>query len=69
VLGEVAETLNAAGMLEDAGILGIAIRPPTVAKGTARIRFALSAEHSDEDIEKLVSKVPDIAALKKRGAA
>jgi 8-amino-7-oxononanoate synthase len=69
VLGGVAETLGAASMLEDAGILGIAIRPPTVAKDTARIRFALSAEHIDEDIETLLAKIPDIAALKITGAA
>ncbi|MBT3765731.1 MAG: 8-amino-7-oxononanoate synthase [Rhodospirillaceae bacterium] len=69
VLGGVAETLNAASILEDAGILGIAIRPPTVAKDTARIRFALSAEHRDEDVEKLLAMIPNIAALKKRGAA
>jgi 8-amino-7-oxononanoate synthase len=69
VLGGVAETMDAASLLEDAGILGIAIRLPTVAKDTARIRFALSAAHSNEDIEKVLAKVPAIAALKKRGAA
>lgn len=69
VLGDVMETMDAARHLEGAGILGIAIRPPTVPKDSARIRFALSADHTGEDLERLLSEIPAIAAFKKKGAA
>lgn len=45
IIGGEAATLDASRALEEAGVLGIAIRPPTVPKGTSRIRFALSADH------------------------
>jgi 8-amino-7-oxononanoate synthase len=64
VIGGVEETLMAASILEDAGLLGIAIRPPTVPKDASRIRFALSADHTDNDVEKLISVIPAIASLK-----
>ncbi|ACT00139.1 8-amino-7-oxononanoate synthase [Paenibacillus sp. JDR-2] len=36
--------------LETQGIAAVAIRPPTVPDGTARIRFSLSAVHSDKEL-------------------
>jgi 8-amino-7-oxononanoate synthase len=54
ILGDEERTLKVAAALEAEGLLGIAIRPPTVPTGTARIRFALSSVHSDEDIERLI---------------
>jgi len=56
ILGDERRTLEAAARLEEAGLLGIAIRPPTVPPGTSRIRFALSAAHVDADVERLVAE-------------
>jgi len=56
ILGDERRTLDAAARLEEAGLLGVAIRPPTVPPGTSRIRFTLSAAHSDADIERLVAE-------------
>ena len=56
ILGDEHRTLDAAARLEDAGLLGVAIRPPTVPPGTSRIRFTLSAAHTDSDIERLVAE-------------
>ncbi|WP_417795565.1 8-amino-7-oxononanoate synthase [Terasakiella pusilla] len=57
IIGDETKTLELAKALEAQNILGIAIRPPTVPKGTSRIRFALSAAHSDKDIDTLCDVV------------
>jgi 8-amino-7-oxononanoate synthase len=57
IVGSEELALSMAGELETKGILGIAIRPPSVPHGASRIRFALSASHSDEDIERLIQTV------------
>ena len=40
--------------LQEQGLLVTAIRPPTVPKGTARLRVTLSANHSEENIDQLL---------------
>ncbi len=47
-------TLELSKWLEEQGILAVGIRPPTVEKGQARIRLALSASHTQEHLEKLI---------------
>jgi 8-amino-7-oxononanoate synthase len=61
IVGDEKKTLAFAKALEDENILGIAIRPPTVPKGASRIRFALSAAHGDEDINRLCDVVDQFA--------
>ena len=63
MLGAPEAALRASAILAEAGFLVTAIRPPTVAPGTARLRFAFSALHEDADIERLAATVlaaPDI---------
>ncbi len=57
LVGEEKAALDLSGRLEAAGVLGIAIRPPTVPPGTSRIRFALSAAHAEADVDALVDAV------------
>ena len=42
------------------GILISAIRPPTVPDGTARLRVTFSAEHSEDDVKRLLSTLEQI---------
>ena len=60
VLGDEAAALDASARLLEQGLLVPAIRPPTVAPGTSRLRVALSAAHTDEQVERLVKAVADL---------
>ncbi|MCU4185948.1 8-amino-7-oxononanoate synthase [Acidiferrimicrobium sp. IK] len=53
VLGGEDRAVDAAAALLERGLLVPAIRPPTVPAGTSRLRVAMSAAHTDEDIDRL----------------
>jgi len=53
VIGEAAEAVRVADALAQRGLLVPAIRPPTVPRGTARLRVSLSAAHTAEDVDRL----------------
>lgn len=53
VIGDIAETLAASANLRAQGFLVPAVRPPTVPKGTARLRVSLSAAHCNDQIDAL----------------
>ena len=57
VVGDAEAALSASAMLEQEGFLVVAIRPPTVPAGTARLRFAFTAQHPDTEIERLAGIV------------
>jgi 8-amino-7-oxononanoate synthase len=57
VVGAEAKALAAARALEQAGVLAVAIRPPTVPASTARLRFSLSAALSDAQFERVLKAV------------
>ena len=57
LLGEAEAALKAARLLEEEGFLVVAIRPPTVPPGTARLRLTFTAQHPDRDIERLAEVV------------
>ena len=65
VIGANDEALRVMAVLADAGIWVPAIRPPTVAEGTARLRIALSAAHTPDDVAALLHALA--AAAKARG--
>ena len=54
VLGDSERTLLASRLLEEEGFLVVAIRPPTVPDGKARLRVTFTAAHKDEDIARLI---------------
>jgi 8-amino-7-oxononanoate synthase len=47
--------------LRHRGVWVPAIRPPTVAEGTARLRIALSATHRESDVERLLMALAELA--------
>ncbi|MCZ8513134.1 8-amino-7-oxononanoate synthase [Paenibacillus filicis] len=50
VIGDNDTALSFSSALEEEGIAAVAIRPPTVPEGTARIRFSVSAAHTAADL-------------------
>ncbi len=57
ILGAADRALAAQALLEQAGFLVAAIRPPTVPEGTARLRFTFTAQHEVADIQRLADLV------------
>ncbi|HZN63455.1 MAG TPA: 8-amino-7-oxononanoate synthase [Planctomycetota bacterium] len=58
VLGSEERALEVAGDLWEKGFLVPAIRPPTVPKGTCRLRISVTALHNEEHVDALVSALP-----------
>ena len=56
VCGEEQRAIDAAAALLDHGVVVPAIRPPTVAPGTSRLRVALSAAHTDAQVDRLARR-------------
>ena len=59
VVGDEEAALAHSRMLEEEGFLAVAIRPPTVKQGTARLRLTFTAQHPDDQIERLADIVRD----------
>jgi 8-amino-7-oxononanoate synthase len=57
VIGDEQATLDASWLLMEQGFLAVAIRPPTVPAGTARLRLTFTAQHPDEQIARLAGLV------------
>jgi 8-amino-7-oxononanoate synthase len=57
LIGSAAAALAVQRELSVAGLCVMAIRPPTVPAGSARLRVALSAAHSDAQIAQLVAQL------------
>jgi 8-amino-7-oxononanoate synthase len=57
VVGESNAALEVARTLETAGVLGVAIRPPTVPAGTARIRFSVSVLHTESELDRALDAI------------
>ncbi|TWU23347.1 8-amino-7-oxononanoate synthase [Novipirellula galeiformis] len=60
VLGQDAKAMTAFEKLVEAGFYVPAIRPPTVPRGTSRLRLSLSALHDDAMIESLIRAVAEL---------
>ncbi len=61
--GDETSALSASAALLDRGLLVPAIRPPTVAPGTSRLRVALSAAHTIEQVRSLRTTLAELSLL------
>jgi 8-amino-7-oxononanoate synthase len=62
LVGDAADAIAWSEALLERGLLVTAIRPPTVPQGTARLRFTFSAEHSEEQVDRLLDALDSIPA-------
>lgn len=63
VVGENEAVMRLSEFLEQSGVLTGAIRPPTVAPGSARLRITLTAAHTMQDLQYLISVLRKAKAL------
>lgn len=63
LLGSSEKAIRISQQLEQRGFLISAIRPPTVAKGQARLRITFSAEHEPEHIDRLLEALDVLLGL------
>jgi 8-amino-7-oxononanoate synthase len=64
IVGEAERALALSAALERAGFLVVAIRPPTVPAGRARLRFTFSAAHTDAQVDALIDAVTNIMSTR-----
>lgn len=57
ILGEESKAVSAAAALREQGIFVPAIRYPTVARGSARLRITLTASHTTADVNRLIDSL------------
>ncbi|MEQ2008075.1 MAG: 8-amino-7-oxononanoate synthase [Limisphaerales bacterium] len=60
VVGTEARAMSLSAALREAGVFVPAIRFPTVARGAARLRFTVSADHTAEDMAELAGALTSI---------
>jgi len=60
IIGDNKRTLTISKQLFERGFFVVAIRPPTVAPGTSRLRISLQAEHTKQQIDSLCRNLSEI---------
>lgn len=65
MIADDAKAVAISQQLKQLGILVTAIRPPTVAKGSARLRITLTASHTEQDIDQLLTALVSLLTLNK----
>lgn len=66
MLGSERAALEVSRGLEAEGMLGVAIRPPTVLPGSSRIRLSITVDHAPDDLAAVAEALPRLAAGHRR---
>ncbi|RMD76331.1 MAG: aminotransferase class I/II-fold pyridoxal phosphate-dependent enzyme, partial [Lentisphaerae bacterium] len=59
ILGDEERTLRWSRILLEKGVFAVAIRPPTVPRGAARLRFSITAAHDPIAIRQTLRKIEE----------
>ena len=57
VVGDSKDTILKAEELQRKGFYALPVRPPTVPEGTSRIRFSLTADITEKEIDELINSI------------
>lgn len=60
IVGESADAVRLSEQLQRKGFYVLPVRPPTVPRGTARLRFSLTAGVNERDVERLVDELKEV---------
>ncbi|MFS1514315.1 8-amino-7-oxononanoate synthase [Chengkuizengella sp. SCS-71B] len=60
IVGDNKKTMEFSALLQEKGVAAVAVRPPTVPEGTARIRFTIMSLHQDYDLERALVLIDEI---------
>jgi 8-amino-7-oxononanoate synthase len=60
ILGDAGRAVRAAEQLQSKGLWVLAVRPPTVSRGSSRLRVTLSSAHSDDEIDRLIAALVEL---------
>lgn len=66
VVGDETSCLQISQSLKESGLMVVAIRPPTVPKGTSRLRVTLTAQHQLSQVEQLLERLHHEFSKRKR---
>ncbi len=66
IIGENEATMAVGQALRERGLWVGSVRPPTVAKGSARLRVTLSAAHTEAQLSELIAAIADVEQLSGR---
>jgi 8-amino-7-oxononanoate synthase len=64
IIGDNKKTLDVSQLLFEKGFLVVAIRPPTVPAGSARLRISVQCDHTKEQIDSLCKALTEIIELR-----
>ncbi len=60
IIGDNFRTQELARRLQEKGYWVAAVRPPTVPKNEARLRFSLTSHHSEEILQRLINDIAEV---------
>ncbi|MFC1643664.1 8-amino-7-oxononanoate synthase [Chlamydiota bacterium] len=63
IIGDIKNTMNLSDYLFSEGIMVPGIRPPTVPKGTSRLRISVMANHSKEQLDRCLEAFEECAKM------
>jgi len=66
LFGDQERTLRAWRVLFDHGVMAHPVVPPAVPVGTCRLRISLTAEHTDEDVDRVLQAFQSLIPLRER---